>query len=453
VTGESHEVVIVGGGIAGLAAAWALRDRDVVLLEEAERVGGRIFTRWREPNWLVTGAHFVGDPTSPLGGLAVELGAELLPAKGDMSAVWMNGRLLRGGRSETFPFRLPMSLGGRLSLIRTGLRLRRAHARATRGLEDPIHSGYGFDGDEVVVKGNAELDAIPFAEALGHMHPEVASIFRTVTNRVTAEPHEMSAHYGAALAANLWSASMPRNTIRGGLGVLVEGLAARLDNRVIAGARVEAVTQGSDGVKVRATRDGEGIAVRAQYAIVATPAPVTRQIVADLPADKIAALDAVRYGPFVIMAALTTETGPMPYDDIYMVGVVDRSFHMLYNTMNPARDANGPRARGGALTMLAGARQAAALTARSDDEIRALFLADLHEIFPETRGIVAETWVQRWERGYPYWATGRLGHQSALARPYGNLHFAGDYLAYGSTGPAARSAKMAARVVRRKLTA
>ncbi len=452
-TGENHEVVIVGGGIAGLAAAWALRDRDVVLLEADERVGGRIFTQWREPNWLVTGAHFVGDPTSPLGGLAVELGCELLPAKGDMAAVWMNGRLLRGGRSETFPFRLPMSLGGRLSLIRTGLRLRRVNARATRGLEDPIHSGYGFDGDEVVVKGDAGLDAIPFSDALGPMHPEVASIFRTVTNRITGEPHEVSAHYGAALAANLWSASMPRNTIRGGLGVLVEGLATRLDNRVVAGARVEAVTQDNDGVEVRAERGGEKIAIRAQRAIIATPAPITRRIVADLPADKAAALDAVRYGPHLVMAALTSETEPMPYDDIYMVGVVGRSLQMIYNTMNPARGPNGPRAPGGALTMLAGSGQAAALMKRTDDEIRDLFLADLQEIFPETRGIIAETWVQRWERGYPYWPPGRLGNQGALARPHGRVHFAGDYLAYGSTGPAARSAKMAARVVREKLCA
>ncbi len=41
-------VVVVGGGISGLAAAWALADRaDVLVLEASPQVGGK--SPWRAP--------------------------------------------------------------------------------------------------------------------------------------------------------------------------------------------------------------------------------------------------------------------------------------------------------------------------------------------------------------------------------------------------------------------
>ena len=56
------EVAVVGGGIAGLTAAWNLRDRDVVVLEAEPRIGGRIRSEPRGEYWLNLAAHIFPPP-------------------------------------------------------------------------------------------------------------------------------------------------------------------------------------------------------------------------------------------------------------------------------------------------------------------------------------------------------------------------------------------------------
>ena len=146
--------------------------------------------------------------------------------------------------------------------------------------------------------------------------------------------------------------------------------------------------------------------VRARSVIVATPAFVTREIVRGLPRETADALDAVRYGPYIVGAFLTGETGPMPWDRLYALATPTRSFSMLFNTANVLR-GSPRRGDGGSLMVYAAANGARALAEKDDAQVQQLFLSDLAGLYPEAREVVREVVIQRWERGLPYAAVGR----------------------------------------------
>src|SRR5262245_10544332 len=275
-----YDAVIVGAGIAGLTAAWTLRDRDILVLEASERVGGRMRSEPRGPDWPNLGAHRVVGAGALLDRLVDEMSLETRPIPGNRMGLALGGRILAGGRPEIYPLRLPLSLGARWSFIRAGLRLR----RATKGILRAMRPRPGESPAETRARALAYRDDQTFAEYLGPLHPDVRGIFQAISERITAGPEEISAGCGAALFALVWGGdeTLARNLI-GGSELLPQALARRLGERVVTGAVVREVVAREDGVRVRLHRNGVGEELTAAYVIAATPAYVTREIVRPLP--------------------------------------------------------------------------------------------------------------------------------------------------------------------------
>lgn len=449
----TREVVVVGAGLAGLAAAHALKGRDVVIYEADDRAGGRVFSQKRQPYWMSVGAHILGGPDSPMGRLATEFGLTLAPIPGDLFAMWTNGKLVRGGKPELAPFRLPLTLAGRISLARAGLRLRRAALKAASSMPDVIHGDRVFTGDYPTAEGEASLDRLSFADVVGQAHPDVAALFRTAANRLSAEPDELSALFGANAIGSLWVTKRKHvMTVQGGLGEIARGLEERVRSHLVMGARVVRVVPGGDVAEVHVRRAGTLEVVRARFVVFAATGIAARETVAPLPPEKAQALSLVRYGPYVAMAAMTREAGPAPHDDIYAVALGGRTLAMIFNTVSPLRVPGVARAPGGALMMYAGADRAAALLEAPEDDIRRLFLDDVVAVFPHLKDQIEETWIRRIRHGYPFWAPGRLAAQDAIARPVGNVFFAGDWTEYPSTDAAVRTGQLAARAILKRLS-
>lgn len=443
------DVVVVGGGIAGLSAAWELRDRDVVVLEAEHRAGGRLLSLPRDPYWLNFGGHVLAGPDSATGRLLAAAGVEAAPVPGVLTALAMNGRLLSHGRVETYPFRLPLTRAERLALVRAGARVRLAVLEYGRMARRRPGESETARRARIL----AYRDDRTFADFLGDVPAEVDAIFRPTIQRSSGEPEQVSAGYGIGYFQLVWDreGGLTRNVL-GGSARLPEAIAAVLGPRVRTGSAVTRVVPDADGVTVHYACGGVPRTLAAGHAVVATPAYAARSIVEGLPADTAAALGKVAYGPYVVGAFLTREQGPMPYDGIYALATPKRSFNMLFNTANVTRTGGG-RAPGGTLMVYSAAGLADALAGSGDDEVAATYARDLVELFPQLAGRIAEAQIRRWPHGLPHPRPGRHLLQPALERPLGRVHLAGDYLGTTYVDTAVTTGTAAAHAIRRQLAA
>jgi oxygen-dependent protoporphyrinogen oxidase len=427
----AHDVVIVGGGIAGLSAAWRLQHRDVLLLEAGDRLGGRVRSDPCGEYWLNYGAHLFPGPGALVDGMARECGLETVPVTGSMMGLAVGSTLLNSGRVETYPFRLPLSVRDRIAFARAGVKVQRAVARHHR-----LDRRFDFEDDRT------------FAEFLGPLPPAVREIFSCAAHRASAELYDLSAGCGIGLFALVWGGkgSLIARNLLGGSGLLPASLGRELGERARTGCRVHAIEPDGAGLVVH----HDGGAPAAHHVIVAAQAPHAAPLVAPVAERAAAALSQLIYGAFLSVAVQTLERGAMPYDDVYAMATPGRAFDLFTNQAHALRRA-GPRRPGGSLMLFAGAQGAAALMREPDELIVGRFLADLHELFPQTRGVIADASVHRWELGNVYARPGRGRLQAALEGPLGaheNLHLAGDYFAeLGTIEAAARTGLAAAERV------
>jgi oxygen-dependent protoporphyrinogen oxidase len=445
---EQREVVVVGGGIAGLAAAWHLRDRDVLVLEASDRIGGRLMSAPRGETWLNFGAHVFSGSDSASGRLIDEAGVRAIGVPGRLAALAMGGRIVTGA-VEAYPLRLPMSIRSRAALVQSGIRLRLAVRRyaavaAPRSEEEAAERQLRmleFMGDR------------SFSEFIGRLPPDVDAIYRATLNRSSGEPEDLSAGYGIGYFHLVWdrTGGLSRGIV-GGPGVLAERLAAGLPGRVRTGAEVRRVSREGGGVVVEYAAGGERLAVAARAAVIAAPAPVARSVIEGLPEATASALEQVRYGPYAVAAVLTDDPRPMPWDGIYALATPECAFNMVFSIGNVAAaagDLGHPRC--GSFMMYAGADQGRRMLELEDDQIADRFADDFVRVYPEARGHVREIVVRRWERGLPYAHVGRARLQRALMARLDPIHLAGDYLGSWYTETAAQTAERAARAIRRDL--
>lgn len=294
-------VAVVGGGPAGLSAAWSLTRAGalVTVFEREVWWGGRLRTDALEGARIDPAVQFIASYYTETLALAEGVGARglLQPAAG-RDAFW------RGGRAHGLTYGSPTSMAASGALP-MGLKLRLGAkylpfltTRASRlsPAEPATGVALDHDGETIADWGRRELGgdfvelfAYPLLAAYGNMTPEETS----------------AGYYHALSSAGL---EVKLYGVRGGVGALAAAVVSALvgaGGEARATAAVERVRIAGDGAEL----DVAGRTERFDGAVVALPAPGTLAVCADLPAPVRGWLGAVHMRPALSLGLVLRDAG------------------------------------------------------------------------------------------------------------------------------------------------
>lgn len=436
----SPDVVVLGAGIAGLAAAHRLNASgvSVLVLEARDRVGGRAFTDNSLSDFPEFGVVQIGhsytrvrdwasrlDLSIPdfkagsLGAMCLHLGGETMPV-----SAWVQSATnpLSGPERAIPPFALERSFVGKAN---------------------PLSQIPGWDGEagaavdvsiaEVMRRQGASEAAIALADVAGnHNGVETTSALGPWKSALAFRDETGRGHFdrGAQGLPVAMAANLPANSLR--LGAVVVGIEQR-------GKRVE-------------VRLASGESVQGSAVVCTLPLPALSNVALELPAEQRRAMSSV---PYTRISIAQVDSEPFWEDDglppfMWSDSPLERLF--------PRIDAMTGQVVG--LKVFINGQGTLKTDALSDSDFATLLTSELTRMRPASAGRVRVRSRQRWADdpfsggAYAAWSPGKVAWQRGwIRKPYGRLHFAGEHCATDAPGfeGALRSGERAADAVLSKL--
>ena len=413
------DVAVLGGGVAGLTAAYLLRDRELEVFDSASHIGGRTRSL-QQPDgiWLNTGAQYVSTDRIKVVELADAVGARLI-TDDNLEEYW------RGlyppdpdERSE-------------IESVIERITSEQMHRRPPT---------------------LPELDDQPFDRWLGDASPSTHRFFDRWCQIMNSGSSVEISLYGALW---LWGDQrttpwidkpVPRHdrgdcVFDGGTNEFTKALARASGGRVSLRSRVRSVRADDGGYTIDVEDDRGGRQVWARHVVSAVPAPVAAEVIDDLPGWKRQALGALRYGRFMTTNIVVSPKGAKPSSYPLTASRSDVAYNLDAFVIKTPGDFDE---LGGCFHNIVGDPTCRVVWDDPDDTIKTGTLLELFRQKPQYRERVVRVEVQRWPHGMPLYSVGRMKTYDQLAEPVGGIFFCGDYSWASNMEGAALSGERAA---------
>jgi oxygen-dependent protoporphyrinogen oxidase len=398
------DVVVVGGGIAGLAAAYYLRGHTVTVIDGAAHLGGKLRTSDIAGLAVDEGAEqlLVRRPEAVALATEVGLGAELVNPTTSSASIWSRGRLrpLPAGTLMGVPSsaRLASGVLAPWEVARAAL----DHVLPGRAPVEDV-SVASYVGRRV---GRAVVDRLvePLLGGVYAGRAELLSLHATMPQLPRVD--------GSLLSAVAKSVSAPTGdpvfaAVPGGMQRLVDAVERAAGANVVRGRTVRRIERTPDGFVVVHGPTTDERAVAADAVVVATPAAPAARLLADIAPAAATELAAIDYASVAIVTlAFAAADWPAVEGSGYLVPVLPgrpvKAVTFASSKWLHLRPADVVVVRASI-----GRYDDTADLQRDDAELVAAVRAELEMTVQPAAAPVASR-VTRWGGGLPQYAVGHL---------------------------------------------